>query len=128
MVNGFLEKMGVDIDVEKIAENYGGKNPWAFANGDRCGGHKLKRAQIVAKPQDVLEATLGQTLFVKIQIKNATHWPWKQGCFLGMDESVELVNMPIEFVNVPVDFEVKGQATFEMTVPITILPNAVIAD
>ena len=47
MVNGFLEKMGVDLDVEKIAETCG-KNPWAFANGDRCGGkHKLKRAILV---------------------------------------------------------------------------------
>ena len=46
MVNGFLEKMGVDLDVEKIAETCG-KNPWAFANGDRCGGHKQKRAILV---------------------------------------------------------------------------------
>lgn len=78
MVNGFLEKMGVDLDVEKIAETCG-KNPWAFANGDRCGGnkHKQKRALLVTRPEDVLEATIGQTLFVKIQIRNGTHWPWK---------------------------------------------------
>lgn len=78
MVNGFLEKMGVDLDVEKITETCG-KNPWAFANGDRCGAnrHKQKRALLVARPEDVLEATIGQTLFVKIQIKNGTHWPWK---------------------------------------------------
>lgn len=36
--------------------------------------------------------------------------------------------MPIEFVNVPVEFEVKAQAQFELTVPITVLPNAVISD
>jgi hypothetical protein len=41
MVNGFLEKMGVDLDVEKITETCG-KNPWAFANGDRCGANKQK--------------------------------------------------------------------------------------
>ena len=45
-----------------------------------------------------------------------------------MDESVEVQNMPIEFVNVPIDFEVKGQAEFEMKVPISVLPHAVLSE
>ena len=46
MVNGFLEKMGVDV--QKIADHVG-KNPWSFADGERCGGnkHKQKRALLV---------------------------------------------------------------------------------
>jgi hypothetical protein len=45
-----------------------------------------------------------------------------------MDESVEVQNMPIEFVNVPIDFEVKAQAEFEIKVPISVLPHAVLSD
>jgi hypothetical protein len=41
-------------------------------------------------------------------VKNATHWAWKHGVFLGMDESVDLKKMPIELVNQPIDFDVKG--------------------
>ena len=59
-----------------------------------------------------------------IQVKNATQWPWKQGVFLGMDESVDLIRMPIEMVYQPIHFEVKGQQTFKLTVPITIKETA----
>ncbi len=63
-----------------------------------------------------------------IEVRNSTHWPWKQGCFLGMDESVNLQNMPIDFINVPVDFEVKGQENFKLTIPITVLSTAFPSD
>ena len=79
---------------------------------------------MIAKPNEVLEARAGQVLLPTIEVRNSTHWPWKQGCFLGMDESVNLQNMPIDFINVPIDFEVKGQDNFKMTVPITVLSNA----
>jgi len=67
-------------------------------------------------------------LFPNIEVRNSTHWPWKQGCFLGMDESVNLKNMPIEFINVPINFEVRGQENFKMTIPITVLPHAIPTD
>lgn len=81
MVNGFLEKMGLDPEVvkEQVKEHFrNGQNPWQFANGERCGGQwKNKRAIIVTKPTDVLEACVGQVLFPTIEVRNATHWPWK---------------------------------------------------
>jgi hypothetical protein len=61
MVNGFLEKMGLDPEVVK-EQFQSGKNPWSFANGDRCrqNGHwKNKRAILVTKPNEVLEACAG---------------------------------------------------------------------
>jgi hypothetical protein len=45
-----------------------------------------------------------------------------------MDESVDLRRMPIEQVYQPIDFEVKGQQTFKLTVPITIVPHALLTD
>jgi hypothetical protein len=55
MVGGFLQKMGVDMKDVKA-----GENPWAFAGGEgRChwkgGEHKLKRATLITKPEDLLE-------------------------------------------------------------------------
>jgi len=41
MVNGFLEKMGLDPEhvKEQMKEHFkNGQNPWSFANGERCGG------------------------------------------------------------------------------------------
>jgi len=53
-----------------------------------------------------------------IEIKNATQWGWKHGVFLGIDESTDYKTMGIELVHQPVDFQVKGQETFLLTVPI----------
>jgi len=102
-----MEKMGMTIP-EEMQES------WAFMGGKRCGGQggekpwKKKRAVVISQPTDVLEAAPGQTLIPTIEIRNGTHWSWKDGVFLGMDESVELANLPIEVVNVPINFEVKG--------------------
>ena len=79
MVHGFLEKMGVDP--EQVKQQFmNQKNQWAFSDGERCGqkgAWKNKRALLVTKPSDVLEATVGQVLLPSIEERNATHWPWK---------------------------------------------------
>jgi hypothetical protein len=72
----------------------------------------------------VLEGQPGTILMPTIEIKNATHWSWKQGVFLGVDESANFTKMFIELVHQPIDFEVKGQETFKLTVPIQITANA----
>jgi|APGre2960657423_1045063.scaffolds.fasta_scaffold99804_2 hypothetical protein len=65
MINGFLEKMGVPPETVKDMKEHWKhqKDQWAFANGDRCGGQngqwKKKRAILVTKPHDVLEACAG---------------------------------------------------------------------
>ena len=61
-----------------------------------------KRALIVNKPE-TLEALPGSLAIAEIEVKNCTHWSWKQGVFLGMDESQTIEGMPIEAVHLPVD-------------------------
>jgi uncharacterized CHY-type Zn-finger protein len=128
MIGGFLEKMGVDCK---------GENPWKFMDGARAGGHchgkgqgihKMKRATVVSNPDTVLECQPGQVVLHDIEIKNNTHWAWKQGVFLGMDESTDIAGMPIEVVNVPVDSKVDAMETLKMSVPITVAENAFITD
>lgn len=86
------------------------------------------RASVVSKPDQVLEAYSGQMLLPEIQIKNATYWPWKEGCYLSFDDSQDLVGFPIEMLKAPIDFEVKGQTTFKLNVPIKVLDSAIAED
>jgi hypothetical protein len=127
MVTDFMGKMGVTVPEELQQE------AWSFMGGKRCGmggekPWKKKRAVVVSKPEGILEACPGQMLLPAIQIRNGTHWSWKQGVFLGMDESVELANLPIEVVNVPIDFEVKGQETFKLSLPIKVHEHSIPSD
>lgn len=128
MIGGFLEKMGVDCK---------GENPWKFMDGNRANGHcqgkgqgihKMKRATVVSNPDIVLECQPGQVVLHDIEIKNNTHWAWKQGVFLGMDESTDIAGMPIEVVNVPVDTKVEAMETLKMSVPITVAENAFVTE
>jgi len=145
MISDFLGKMGVDCKEgeipwaeltkmkEEYCKNFKGENSWRFAGGEgRCGGkgkHKMQRAVIVSKPEEVLECMPGQVILPDLKIKNNTHWGWKAGVFLGMDESMELTGMPIEVVHLPIDMiEVKGMETFDLTVPIQVAENAIVSD
>jgi hypothetical protein len=82
---------------------------------------KKQRALLISKPNGVLEASPGQMLLPSIEMKNGTAWAWKQGCFLGMHESVDISTLPIEVVNVPITFDVKGHENFKILVPVKVL-------
>jgi hypothetical protein len=138
MISGFLEKLGGSDEHKNTIKDFiksmkdnceQRKNEWGFANGhNRCKGgekHKLKRALILSKPE-LLEGYPGTVVLAEIEVKNDTHWGWKQGVFLGMDEGVDIEGMPIHVVHLPIDREVKGQETFKLTVPITIVDHALI--
>ena len=128
-----MEKIGVQMPEGKLEDMmHQAKQEWGFA-GPRCGGGghggmKKQRAIIVSKPTQTLEASPGQTILPSIEVKNATHWSWKKGCFLGMDENVEIAGLPIEVVNIPIDFEVKGQETFKIQVAIKIHDHVFASD
>lgn len=87
-------------------------------NGGGCGGNggqwKQKRAICWTKTtENVIDIQPGMTLFPEVWIQNGTHWPWKSGCFLGMDDGQpEDTMLPIEMVNVPITFPVAGQHKF----------------
>lgn len=105
MVGTFLEKMGVECK--------DGQNPFEkineikkeFCKGMRkegCHGkgqYKLQRAVLVSKNDEVIECQPGQVIFPVIEIKNNTHWGWKKGVFLGMDDTMELAGLPFEVVH-----------------------------
>lgn len=125
MVGGFCDKMGFD------------KQEWQGCKGGRgrfggmmhgCkegkGEYKLKRAEIVSNPDVVLECNPGCVTLHDIEVKNNTHWGWKQGICLGLDSSVEQVGMPIENVNLPIDSKVEAMETLKLTVPIAVLEGA----
>jgi len=89
----------------------GGKGPFSYNKG---------RAHFVSgtDPEITHLVQPGATQFVEVEVQNKTHWPWKQGCWLGMadiDEGAEeAAFMPIELVYVPVTFDVPAQHTFKL--------------
>ena len=134
MVTEFLISMGMTIPEEM-------KETLAFMGGKKCGGTgekrcgdrgekpwKKKRAVVVSLPNEVLEAQPGQTLLAAIEMKNGTNKPWKEGVILGLDDSVDLTKLPIEVVNVPITFEVKGQESFKLSVPIKVHDHALVSE
>lgn len=70
----------------------------------------------------VLDLTPGQTLFQEISVKNGSHWPWKEGTFLGMDDprqgDADVNTLPVTMVNVPVSQDVGAKETIKLSVPI----------
>lgn len=78
MIKNFITKMGGDPqDLENFIATHKKEN---------CGKHKLKRAVILKKPEDVIEATPGKCVIVEIEALNDTHWPWKAGCMITLDD------------------------------------------
>jgi len=135
MIKHFLGKLGVDCEGEEwktMKEKCKMNNPWKFSNGEnRCGKgqHKLQRAVIVSKPEDAIECVPGSVVIADLKIKNNTHWNWKKGIFLGMDDSIDIVGMPIEVVHMPIDMiDVKAMETFDLSVPIQIAENAIASE
>jgi len=144
-VEGMAKQHGVDMPEGAFEGAMKGdfssfKNmDWSKMKG-KCGGMKGKgggpmsyikgRAHFVSgtEPQCVFPMTPGSTQFVDVEIKNCTHWPWKQGCWLGMADPVEgeqeATFMPIELVYVPITFDVPAQHSFKLQVPIKALENA----
>jgi len=76
----------------------------------------------------VIEVIPGQVVIHDIEIKNNTHWGWKQGVYLGLDQSVNQTNMPIELVNMPIENKVEAMENLKLSVPITILDSAEASD
>lgn len=92
------------------------------------GDYKQKRAEIISNPDVVLECKPGQVVLHDIEVKNNTHWGWKKGVFLGMDDSVEIAGMPIEVINMPIDNKLEAMETLKLQVPITVVDDAIPCD
>jgi hypothetical protein len=118
-----------NMDWSKFKGNCGKNKDWGKC-GQGKGNYMKRRAHFVSgtDPEVVYMMTPGSTQFVDVEIKNCTHWPWKQGCWLGMADPIEgseeVAFMPIELVYVPITFDVPSQHSFKLQVPIKALENA----
>jgi len=74
----------------------------------------------VKKPEGVIEASPGQTVFEEIEILNDTFWPWKQGCTLSLLDEQGFEGLPIVPIYVPITDDVKGKTSVKITIPLTV--------
>ena len=49
------------------------------------GKWKGPRAVILSKPESILEGDCGQIVLAEIEVQNQTKWPWKRGCYIGLN-------------------------------------------
>jgi hypothetical protein len=67
---------------------------------------------------EFVEVEAGSTVDIPIEIQNQTQWPWKRGCWIGLEDRESKSNFIVS--DVPVDFEVSGMQTFKLSVPIQV--------
>lgn len=67
---------------------------------------------------EVVEVEAGATVDVPLEVQNQTKWPWKRGCWLGLEDRGSVSDIIVS--DVPVDFEVRGLQTFKLSVPIQV--------
>lgn len=81
MMGKFMENMGIDPSTacEFAKEFKKGCKEWNFADGPRKGGchggekpWKMKRAQILQMPKEVLHVFPGQLLMIQVEVRNGT--------------------------------------------------------
>ena len=124
LITDFVEKMGAKSDdVEKHFDKYLNK-----ANKTKnAGNYMQKRAVIVKKPENVIEAAAGQNMITEIEILNDTFWPWKQGCILALaDEQSD--DVPIELNHTSIDMIIGAKQEQKIEIPFTVLNNIVASD
>lgn len=120
MVSKFCEKMGQNPDeikqhMQKFCQNQ--EPVW-----------KNKRARIVKKPEGVIEAIPGQCIITEVEVLNDTYWPWKEGCYLTLDDHQTEDILPIEIFNIPIEKEVKGKHQEKFEIPLSVLDHMVGGD
>jgi hypothetical protein len=99
----------------------GGRREWGFC-GERSKWAE-KRAVIVRKPEEVLVGEPGKIIFVEVEVQNATKWPWKYGCFVGMAQPTLFEGPFFIIKDFPIDQEVRGMQTIKLNIPIEIPAN-----
>jgi len=127
----FMESKGLNAgDMQDFAKQAGFNLPEGacdkfFEGGQGNGAWKAKRAILKSKHDEVLVIKPGYTAIAEIEASNGTQWPWKQGCFLGMDDPKEGDSeaMPVEIPNLPIAFPVAGNQTFKLAVPLKVHDN-----
>ena len=64
-----------------------------------------KIAIFMSNHHDTIEVEKGCTIMIPIEVQNQTMWPWKRGCWFGLEKAT---NSDIIVSDIPVDFVVSG--------------------
>jgi len=130
----FHETGGAEAWKKKFQENGGCEMFKKFQEGGAGDWCKKdwsgQRAEVVEYPQEVLEASPGQTLLPTVVFRNGTQWPWKAGCMLTLAQEAEAAfeNLPVDIIHVPVTESVQGKSTIKLTVPLKVHDYAIASD
>lgn len=117
LYKGYLEMAKKWIQIKELKREAKEQMP----RGTWCKGKwSEKRAVIKKSPEEVLVGEPGQTVFAQIEVLNDTKWPWKRGCYLGLqaNESGDDEVCPFTVAELPIEEDVKGMGTLNLSVPI----------
>jgi hypothetical protein len=90
--------------------------------GGNWGANRAKWSEIRATWMnpitEVIEVETGSTVDIPIEVQNETKWPWKRGCFFGLEDRDAKSNIIVG--DIPIDFEVRGLQTFKLSIPVQV--------
>ena len=81
----------------------------------------MNRCKVIQKPEEKITGSPGETVFIKFELRNNTHWPYKPATMLrnfttAGSSVIEDVLMPVGGVD--------GMSNFELNIPVKIKDNA----
>lgn len=96
-------------------------------NQNGCHGKpwRVNRGQLVSAPTQAVVCHPGESALARIEMRNNTHWPYKQGCVLRSDFS-GIAAGSLEEVYLPIDTYVPEMSNFFLNIPLTPKEGALI--
>jgi len=96
-------------------------------NQNGCHGKpwRVNRGQLVSAPTQAVVCHPGESALARIEMRNNTHWPYKQGCVLRSDFS-GIAAGSLEEVYLPIDTYVPEMSNYFLNIPLSVRENAVI--
>ena len=127
MIAGFIEKSGGTLP-EDFMDKFGKKE----RRKGRTDGttHNERKALVIKKPEGVIEANIGQTILIEIEILNDTHQNLKEDVRITLDDSLlqDGALVPIKALDFPINKIVPGKLTEKFEVPLVVLDNITAGD
>ena len=122
MIAGFIEKSGGTLP-EDFMEKFGKKE----RRKGRTDGtsHNERKALIIRKPEGVIEANVGATVLIEIEILNDTNQNLKEDVKITLDDELlqDGAVVPIKALDFSINKVVPGKLTEKFEVPLVILDN-----